>query len=315
MRAAVIDRYGAPDVVRVAEVDPPAPGPGEVLVRVRAASVTSGDARIRAARFPRGFTVPARLVLGVLGPRRRILGGTFSGVVEQAGSKVTDLAAGDQVCGMTGGRLGTHAELVAVPGGRVVPKPPEVTHDAAAGVLFGGTTALYFLRDQAVVTPGARVLVNGASGAVGTNAVQLAKHFGGTVTGVTSAANAALVTALGADRIIDHTSMSLTEVSDRFDVVVDTVGNLDATSGRRLLTEDGVLVLGVAGLWETVRARGRVKAGPAPERAEDFEFLLQLVARDELAVVIDEVVSLEEIARAYERVDSGHKVGNLIVRP
>jgi NADPH:quinone reductase-like Zn-dependent oxidoreductase len=315
MRAAVVSRYGPPDVVRVAEVPAPVPGPKEVLVRVVATAVTAGDARIRGGRFPRGFGVPARLALGLRGPRRAVLGVVFSGVVEAVGAAVADLAPGDEVSGMTGVRMGAHAELVAVPAARAVRKPAEVTHDDAAGVLFGGTTALHFLRDKGRVGRGRTVLVNGASGAIGTNAVQLAKHRGATVTAVTSGANAELVTGLGADRVIDYTTTPLERVTERFDVVLDTVGTLSPATGRRLLADGGVLLLAAATLAETVVPRRRVKAGPAPARPEDVAFLLERVAKGELTVVVDEVVGLDGIVAAYRRVDSGRKVGNLLVRP
>lgn len=314
MRAAVVDRYGPPEVARVMEVPDPTPGAGDVLVRVAAAAVTSGDARIRGARFPAGFELFARLGLGLTRPRRRVLGLCFSGVVEAVGRDVTGFAVGDEVAGMSGARMGAHAELVAVPAGRVVAKPAGVSHEAAAGVLFGGTTAQFFLR-QAGVRAGASLLVAGASGAVGTNLVQLAKRLGATVTTVTSGANAALVERLGADRVIDYTATDLATVPDRFDVVVDAVGNLGITGGRRLLAPGGVLVLGVAGLGETLRARGNVRAGAAPERAADFAELLALVAAGELEVILDEAVPLTDIATAYRRVDSGRKVGNVVVRP
>jgi NADPH:quinone reductase-like Zn-dependent oxidoreductase len=315
MRAVVVERYGPPEVAEVREVARPVPRADEVLVRVAAVAVTSGDARIRAARFPAGFAPLARPAFGLRGPRRRILGSTFSGTVESVGAGVTSLAAGDEVCGMTGMRMGAHAEYVAVAERRLARKPVPVTHEDAAGVLFGGTTALWFLRERAGVRPGQSVLVNGASGAIGTNAVQLARHWGASVTGVTSARNAALVAGLGADRVIDHTSTDLATVADRFDVVLDAVGTLTRSSGRGLLADDGVLVLAVAGLWDTVRARGGVVAGAAPERVEDFEALLGLVAQGGLTVVIDEVLDLGQIAAAYRRVDSGRKVGNILVRP
>ena len=315
MRAAVVDRYGAPEVVRVAEVARPEPRSGEVLVLVRAVAVTSGDARIRGARFPAGFGFLARLMFGIVRPRRPILGSSFSGVIETVGARVTGLAAGDEVCGMTGTKLGAHAEYLAVSAKKVTRKPPGLTHEDAAGLLFGGTTALFFLRDKASVGPATSVLVNGASGAVGTNAVQLAKHLGATVTGVTSAANAVLVTELGADHVVDYTTEDLTATSQRFDVVLDTVGNLSIASGRRLLRGKGVLLLAVASLGDTIRARGAVVAGSAPERADDFDLLLGLAARGELTVVVDEIYDLDDIADAYRRVDGGHKVGNIIVRP
>lgn len=315
MRAAVVDRYGPPEVAVVRDVPLPGVRANEVLVRVAAAAVTSGDARIRAARFPTGFGPLARPAFGLRGPRRKILGGTFSGTVQAVGPGVTAFSPGDQVCGMAGARMGAHAEYVAVAGRRLVAKPAQVSHEDAAGLLFGATTALWFLRDRASVRPGRTVLVIGASGAVGTNAVQLATSFRATVTGVTSARNARLVTDLGAVRVIDHTRTDLAAVTDRFDVVLDTVGTLSRSSGRRLLTEGGVLLLPVASLWDTLRARGTVVAGSAPERAADFEYLLGLVVDGALTVVIDEVLDLAQIATAYRRVDSGRKVGNVLVRP
>lgn len=315
MRAAVVDRYGAPEVVRVVEVPPPTPRADEVLVRVRAAAVTSGDARIRGARFPAGFAFFARPVFGIRRPRRPILGATFSGQVEAVGARVRGFATGDEVCGMTGARMGAHAELVAVRATRLARKPSAVTHDDAAGVLFGGSAALFFLRDKASVRSGTSVLVNGASGAIGTNAVQLAKNFGATVTGVTSQANVELVATLGADRVIDYTREDLAGLGDRFDVVLDTVGNLSIASGRRLLTEHGVLLLAVAGLGDNLRARGNVVAGVAPERTADFDLLLQLVAAGTLTVVIDQAYDLADIVKAHRRVDSGRKVGNVLVNP
>jgi len=211
--------------------------------------------------------------------------------------------------------MGAHAEYVAVPASRLVRKPSQVSHEQAAGLLFGGTAALWFLRDKAMVQPGQSVLVNGASGAVGTCAVQLAKHLGATVTGVTSARNAALVNELGADRVIDHTRTDLATTTDRFDVVLDAVGTLTRSSGRRLLTDHGVLVLAAASLWDLALARGNVVAGSAPERAADFEHLLNLTAEGVLVVVIDEVLDLDQIAAAHRRVDSGHKVGSILIRP
>lgn len=315
MRAAVVERYGPPEAVHVVGVPRPTPGADEVLVRVMATAVTSGDARIRAARFPPGFAVPARLALGITGPRRRVLGMSFSGVVEAVGDGVHGVAIGVEVSGTTGRRMGTHAEYVAVPADRVVQKPQAVSHDDAAGVLFGGTTALHFLRDRAAVTPGVSVLVNGASGAVGTNAVQIAAHLGASVTGVTSGANAALVSGLGAEHVIDHTAHDLTSISNRYDVVLDTVGNLSIASGRGLLRPGGRLVLAVAGLGETIRARGDVIAGPAPERTADVEELLRMLADGSVRVVVDRTYPLADIAEAHRRVDTGHKVGNVIVRP
>jgi NADPH:quinone reductase-like Zn-dependent oxidoreductase len=332
MRAGVVERYGPPSVVRIATVADPVSGRGEVVVRVMAATVNSGDARIRGARFPRGFALPGRLALGLRGPRASVLGVVFAGVVEAVGEEAEGgrrrsrggaswapgFAVGDRVCGMTGARMGAHAELVAVSASRLVRIGDGISFDDAAGVLFGGTTALSFLRDRAAVRPSERVLVVGAAGAVGTNAVQLAKHLGATVTAVTSAQNAELVTALGADRAVDYRvtpTSALAEHGERFDVVFDTVGALSPRTGRPLLAEGGRLLLAAATLGEMIAARGPVKTGTAPQRPEDFTMLLDLVGSGALRVVVDDTLPLDRLAAAHARVDSGRKTGNLVLHP
>lgn len=315
MRAAVIHAYGPPEVVRITDVATPTIGANEVLVRVAASAVTAGDARIRAARFPRGFAPFARLAFGIRAPRQGILGVTFSGTVEQVGSAVTTVKLGDEVTGMNGARMRCHAELVAVRAERLARKPADVTHDNAAAMVFGGTTALHFLRDKAGLQPGASVLVNGASGAVGTNAVQLARHMGAVVTTITSAGNADLARRLGAARVIDYRTTPLSAITERFDVVFDTVGNISPAFGRTLLKPNGTVLLAAADLGETLRARGNVKTGSSGEKAVDVEYLLQLMADSHLEAVIEETVGLDDIASAHRRVDSGRKVGNIVVRP
>ncbi|QJW37153.1 NAD(P)-dependent alcohol dehydrogenase [Cellulosimicrobium protaetiae] len=318
MRAAVVDRYGPPDVVRVAEIAPPRVGTHDVLVRVHATAVTAADARIRGARFPRGFGAFARLAFGVRRPRHAVLGGVFSGVVEEVGAAVEGVAPGDAVSGMTGSRMGAHAELLAVPATRAVARPDGASHDDAAAVLFGGTTAWHFLRRRATVTSGTSVLVVGAGGAVGSNAVQLAGHLGATVTAVTSTPNLDLVARLGADHVVDRTTAGAgwpDRLGERYDVVLDAVGALSPATGRPLLTDAGVLLLVAADLGQTLAARGAVRAGPAPEHADDVAHLLGLVAEGTLTPVIESVHDLDGIRDAYVRVDSGHKVGNIVVHP
>jgi NADPH:quinone reductase-like Zn-dependent oxidoreductase len=318
MRAVVIDRYGPPEVARVRDVPTPTARGGEVLVRVASASVTSGDARLRSGTFPSGFAVPGRLAMGIRGPRSRILGAAFSGEVAALGDGVHGLAVGNRVAGMTGMRMGAHAEFVVAKAKQLVPLAASISHDAAAAVLFAGTTALDYLRDRAHLKPGATVLVNGASGAVGTSAVQLARHFGADVTGVTSAANVGLVERLGASHVVDYRARSLDalrESGERFDVVFDTVGNLSARSGRPLLTESGVLLLAVAGLGELLGARGPVKAGPASESRELVETVLHLAAEGALDPVIESTHPMDGIVDAYRRIDSGRKVGNIVLHP
>jgi NADPH:quinone reductase-like Zn-dependent oxidoreductase len=316
MRAAVYERYGPPETVSVRVIPAPVPGKGEVLVRVHATAVTAGDARLRAARFPRGFAPFARLAFGVTRPRRRVLGACLSGVVEAVGPGVTAFGVGDEVSGMASARtMGAHAELAVVPADRLVPKPDAVSHDDAAGVLFGGTTARHFLHVKSSVAQGDRVLVIGASGAVGSMAVQLAAIAGAHVKAVTSSANAELVRSLGASEVVDYRSTDVTALPARFDIVVDTVGTLTRSTGRPLLEPGGVLLLVAADLLGNLTARGDVRAGVAAEDTADMSALLDLVANGSLRVPLDSVLPLDGIVAAHRRVDSRRKVGNVIVRP
>lgn len=315
MTAALVESYGPPEVITLRTVSMPAPRRGEVLVKVAAAAVTSGDARIRAARFPPGFGFLARLGIGLRRPRARVPGMVFSGQVERLGEGVTGVAVGDQVAGMTGGRLGAHAEYVVVAATALAAKPEVVSHADAAGVLFGGTTALHFLRDRARVQAGQTVLVNGASGSVGSSAVQLAVRFGAVVTAVSSAGNHSLLRKLGAAQVVDYRTTPVAGLDQRFDVAFDAVGNLRRAEGLRLLNPGGSLILAVASLGETVSTRGRVLAGSAPERADDFAFLLDLVARGALDPLAETVGGLEALPEAHRRIDTGRKVGNLVVMP
>jgi NADPH:quinone reductase-like Zn-dependent oxidoreductase len=313
VRAAVVERYGLPEVVSVRDLPDPVAGKGQLLVRVHATTLNSGDARIRGASFPPGFALPARLALGLRGPRRPVLGVVYSGVVEAVGAGVTGVAVGDEVCGMTGARMGAHAELAAVRADRHCAKPAGVSHEQAAAILFGGSTARHFLRD--LVGPGKRVLVNGASGAVGSAAVQLARLAGAHVTGVCSDRNADLVRSLGAEEVVDHARHRVADLTETYDVVLDTVGNLDRRSGRRLLATDGVLVLVAAGLADTVLARGNVRAGVSSEDPEIFAWWLERIAAGEARAVVDRTLPLSEVVEAYRIVDSGRKVGNLVLTP
>lgn len=315
MKAVAVRRYGPPENAHVIEKPRPTPKQGEILVKVEATAVTAGDARIRGARFPKGFAIPGRLALGIRGPRRQVLGYAFSGSVEQFGEGVTKLAPGTAVSGMTGARMGAHAEYVVVKASSVTPKPSGVSHADAAAALFGGTTALYFLRDRAAVQAGQQVLVNGASGSVGSAAVQLARHLGARVTAVTSARNAEMVSRLGAENVIDYTSQPVSGLSGSYDVVFDAVGNLLPADGPRLLSPEGSIILAVAGLADTIRARGRVIAGVVPERALDMKLLLELVEQGVFDPLTNVVGDLHAIPDAYRSIDSGRKVGNLVVLP
>lgn len=315
MRAAIVDRYGPPEVVRLADTPTPHPTPGTVLVRVSAAGVNSGDARLRSGRFPAGFGMLARLAVGVRGPRRRILGVTLAGTVEALGDGVTGFAVGDRVAGFTGMRLGAHAELAIAPVASLTHIPDGVSDADACAIVFGGATALWFLRDRADVRPGERVLVIGGSGAVGSAAIQVAARAGAHVTAVTSFRNADLARRLGAVAHIDYARTPIADLSDRFDVVVDTVGVVDGRSGRALLAPGGRLVLVIASLRDTVFSRPPVIAGTSSERADGVADLLALVASGELDPLTTVVGGLAQLPDAYRLIDGGHKVGALVIEP
>ncbi len=316
MQAAACNTYGSPALINLVQTPLPALPADGILVRNHATCVSSADARIRAARFPRGFGIPGRLAFGLRAPRQPILGSCFSGMVHAVGNSVHDVAIGSRLCGMTGLSLGCHAEYVVVRHGKAYAHVPDVvTHHQAAGILFGGTTALVFLRDVAKLAHGERLLVIGASGAIGTAAVQLGRIMGANVTGVTSTLNVNLVRKLGAHHVVDYTAQDVGSLPERYDVVLDTVGNLSIADGRRLLAPGGRLALAVADLAQMLTATllPKVYAASAAERASDVAELVQHLAEGRLRTVIDAIVPLSSIASAHQRVDSGRKVGNLVV--
>lgn len=321
MKAAVCRRYGGPDAVQVVELPAPSPRPGEVLVRVCASTVNSADARIRGSRFPPGMQLPARLALGIMRPRKSILGTELSGVVEALGSGVSRFRPGDEVVAFTGGGFGCHAELRTVRAdAAIIAKPANLSFEQAAALSFGGTTALYFLRDIAKLRPGERVLVNGASGSVGTAAVQLARHFGARVTGVSSAGRHDLLRLLGAHDTIDYRADDFTRTGDRWDVILETVGNASLARCRSALNANGRLLLIAGGLKDLLKApiqsrtSGlRVAGGPAPERQKDLADLKEICEAGAYRPVVSKVFPLEQIALAHAEADSNRKVGNVVV--
>lgn len=320
MKAAVYERYGPPEVVEIRDVPRPAPAAGEVLIRVHATTVSAADWRVRSLDLPSGFAPLARPMFGFRRPRQPILGTELAGVVEEVGSGVTQWRAGDAVIAFPGFRMGAHAEYIVMPAdGRIAAKPANVPFAEAAALCFGGLTALHFLR-QAKVREGERVLVNGASGAVGVAAAQLARDMGARVTGVASGANAELVRSLGAERFIDYTREDFADGRETWDVIIDTAGTAPFARSRRALAKGGRLgiVLGTLGdmlsaPWHSLTSGRKVSGGGAPERAEDVRHLAQLAAEGRCRAVIDSTYPLERIVDAHRRVDSGHKRGSVVV--
>jgi NADPH:quinone reductase-like Zn-dependent oxidoreductase len=315
MQAAVCERYGPPEVVHIQEVPTPVPADGEMLVKASATTVNSGDARVRALRVPRGLGVPMRLRLGLTKPRQPILGFDMAGRVEDVGGAVTRFQPGDRVVVSRGFDFGCHAEYATVGEGGVVARIPEIVSDRdAVALCFGGMTALdFFARGK--LTAGESVLINGASGAVGTMAVQLAKHRGAEVTAVCSGANAELVRGLGADHVIDYTTDDFTNNGLRYDVIMDNHGTAPYARVKGSLKPGGRFLMVIGDLPQMLAA-ARQKAvigGSNPGTADTYRTLMSLAEQGVLKPVIDSVLPFPQIVDAHRRVDSGHKVGSVVL--
>ncbi|WP_427006505.1 NAD(P)-dependent alcohol dehydrogenase [Pseudarthrobacter sp. H2] len=323
MRAASYRQFGPPEVVRIVDIPKPSPRPDEVLIRVHASTLSAADRRSRRRSVPRGLQAFAALALGVFGPRTPVLGMDAAGVVEAVGAEVTAFVPGDEVVAMLGARFGGHAEYVTVPqDGAITAKPRNMGFEEAVTLVFGGLTAHGFLARAAIRT-GDTVLINGASGAVGTAAVQLAKNLGAYVTAVCSGANRDLVTSLGADRVIDYATEDFAAGTRTYDVIMDCVGNAPFERVETCLNPGGALLLVITDLKGLLRAPGRsrnsgklVTAGNLRLRytGEDLAFLVGLAESGRYRAVIDRSYALSDIVRAHRFVDSGRKRGNVIVR-
>ncbi len=321
MKAAVYRRYGPPGVVTVEPVPLPAPGPHDVLIRVRATTVSSADWRIRSLTMPHGFGVFGRFAFGLSAPRQPILGSELSGDVIAVGSAVRTFCFGDAVIAFPGSKLGAHAEYCCLPEqSLIVHKPPNLSYESAAALAFGGTTALDFFR-RAKLRAGEQVLINGASGTVGSAMLQLAVDAGANVTAVCSAANAALMSQLGASRVLDYGKVDFAAEGIRYDMIVDTVGNAPYARVTHALRANGRLLLVLATLpellrapWVTLRSRQRVIAGPAAERIADLRTIVKMAEEGRFTPLIDCCLPIGEIERAHARVESGRKRGSVVVR-
>lgn len=316
MKAWLCRGYGGPDQLALVDRPKPVPGDNEVLVRICATTVSAGDMRLRSGRFPRGFNLIGRLIFGITRPRQPVLGTDFAGIVEMVGRDVTAFRPGDAVMGFPGGKMGCHAQYRTMPSaGLLVHKPANLDFSEAASLMFGGTTALHFLR-KANLAPGETVLVIGASGAVGSAIVQLARLKGATVTGVTSTPNIDMVRSLGATSVIDYTRDNFLRAGQGYDIIADTVGACSFAECRPVLSENG-RYLAIAGSLSDMLARSsgtRLSiAGPAAERLEDVAELAGLAASGALKPVIDRIYSFAQLPDAHAHVDTGRKRGSVVV--
>ena len=303
MKAVACTRWGPPEVLRLVEVPRPVPRKGEVCIRIVATAVTVSDCIGRGLKVPKRYRILARLVMGMKGPRRPIFGMVFSGPIESVGRSVTAFRPGDPVFGLSQWKAGCYAEYVCRPQqGLIAMKPSNLTYTDAAALPYGGLLAAQLLR-KAGIRGGQQVLVYGASGAIGTATVQLAKHFGAKVTGVCSGKNAGLVTSLGAEAVVDYASEDFTKRPERYDLILDAVGK--RKSAAAMLHAQDVLAPGGRSLSiDEIRPW---------LRAEDLLLLARLAESRELTPVIDRSFSLEDMVEAHRYVELGHKRGNVIV--
>jgi NADPH:quinone reductase-like Zn-dependent oxidoreductase len=322
MRAVVYDAYGPPDVLRLEEVERPVPRENEVLVRVHATTVNRFDTATREANRHSGLVISllSRLVSGVRGPRHRVLGTEFAGEVETVGAGVSEFGVGDRVFGTTGLRFGAHAEFLSIPGSaRIAQIPGSLTFEEAAPICDGALNALTCLK-QADLRTGRRILVNGASGAIGTAGVQLAKAFGADVTAVCNTKNLDLVRSLGADRVIDYTREDFAKNGQTYDVILDAVGKRSFRRCRGSLDAGGIFLPtdGLANLmWAllTRRSRGKRVVFQIPPRQtkQDVLFLKELIEAGKYRPVIDRTYPLEQVVDATKYVETEQKTGNVVL--
>jgi NADPH:quinone reductase-like Zn-dependent oxidoreductase len=321
MKAIAYTRYGGPEVLSATEIEKPEPKPDEVLVKVHATGVTSGDYRARSLDMPPGFGLIGRLVFGIFGPRRTVLGAEFAGIVEATGANVTRFQRGDRVFAYPGANFGGYAEYAVIrEDAAIAIAPSDMELDQAVALSFGGATALNFLRDKAGIKPGDRVLVIGGAGSVGSAAVQLAKAFGAHVTATASAAKLDMVRGLGADAAIDHRNDDPSRNREAYDIILDTSGTSTYAKYGAALRPGGRLMLVSANLWQMLgsliaRKSGGRKAsgGYAPERAEDLRFLADLAARGRFRPFIDRRFPLTQAAEAHRYFEAPERKGNVVI--
>jgi NADPH:quinone reductase-like Zn-dependent oxidoreductase len=320
MKAINCTKYGSPSVLKIVEIEKPTPKENEVLIKNYATTVTVADCRVRGFDVPASFWLPARLALGLSKPRQSILGGELSGIIEAVGKNVTKWKVGDEVFAFSGHKMGAYSEFsVLKETDAIAVKPKNLTFEQSAALSFGGITALYFLQ-KANIQKGERILIYGASGSVGTAAVQLAKYFGADVTGICSTTNLEWVKNLGADTVMDYTKTDLADINEKFDIVFDTVGKADISKSIKLIKPNGRYIHAVATPFLEIKIKlkllnTKIKfiGGTYNEKisAELIPLIKKLADESFITPVIDKQFDFDEIVSAHEYVDKGHKKGNV----
>ncbi|NIM94508.1 MAG: zinc-binding dehydrogenase [Anaerolineales bacterium] len=324
MKAVVTTKYGPPEVLQIQEVEKPTPEDDEILIRVRATTVTAGDCEIRSLKLPLGYQLVLRMGFGFSKPRNPIPGTEVAGEIEEVGVDVTQFRVGDKVFGATGMTFGANAEYVCVPEkpgemeGGVIRMPSNMTFEEAATIPFGGRDALHFLR-LGNIQEGQKILINGAGGSIGTFAIQLAKYYGAEVTAVDSTKKLDMLRSLGADYVVDYTQEDFTKNGVVYDVIFDVIGKVSFSRSEGSIKENGTYLLAnpvsqmTQALWARMRSNTKIIMQTASGTIADLVFLRGLIEEGKLKTVIDRAYPLEQIVEAHRYVEGGGKLGNVVI--
>jgi len=315
MKAAVQNQYGGPEVLKLKQIPKQTPTKNEILVRIKASTASMGDYRMRSLVLPDGFGLIG-FFMGLQAPKEKVLGVEFSGIVEAVGPAVETFEVGDEIFGIDGNNMGGYAEYKVMPETiALAHKPSRLSFNEAAAVAFGAGTAIHFIRTKAKLQAGETVLVNGASGAVGSAAVPLAKHLGATVTAVCGTSSIELVRSIGADVVIDYQKEDFTAMDKKYDLIFDAVGNVTYQNAKHCLTDNGRMALVVGGVGAMLQTlfNKKIIAEPAKEEAANLKWLAEVIEQGHYQPLIDCVYPLDDIVAAHQYLDTGRKKGNIVI--